>query len=340
MGLAERDSQETWRRRRMSKPSAAWVVRPYPHGIYRWSEFKQHGMAALGWPDLGDLSGCSRDGIRDLLARHYYQNASPQALGQATGIVDRFVNQIGPGDAVLVPDGSQIHVGLAADSYSFHPDKSGDGYPHWIGVHYEFAALRIRLKAPLHNGLKGRQSVYSIHAGLVADLRENKGEYVGEPPLVDPAEESKYRRRLAEGTVSGINPDSFEDIVRIVLSKALPSLERLPKTNAPPGADTDLLASLPGDIAIRVQVKCYQDKHGHLGRSEVRQLRNSMDRGDHGIVVTSGSIGDDARVEARSDRERPISLVSGHEFTGLILEYMREFTPKELGTLGFRMVVR
>ena len=36
--------------------SNAWVVRPYPHGFYRVSEFLTGNMVAIGWPCVGDLT--------------------------------------------------------------------------------------------------------------------------------------------------------------------------------------------------------------------------------------------------------------------------------------------
>ena len=63
--------------------SRAWVVRPYPHNIYRMQEFLDENMIAIGWPGIGDLSAViNREDFKEVLKN---QDSSPRELGQATG---------------------------------------------------------------------------------------------------------------------------------------------------------------------------------------------------------------------------------------------------------------
>lgn len=328
----------------MAEQRPAWAVRPYPNNTYRMQEFVSASMAAIGWPATGDLSSCSREEIRDKLRQTYYGSASSRSLGQKMGIVDRFVNQVLPGDAVVIPDGDVAYFGITETGYTFHPELEPDeeGYPHWIGVSYQFGGLpleRLELPAVLFDSLKGRQTVYGLPNAEVWDVINNPSRYSPVDPGIEQETRSKYCDNLAQGTVPGINSPRFEEAVLKVLALYFPGMTRLATTNAPVGADTDLMASLPGGIAVRVQVKCYQDDLGPLESDAVEQLRGSMEPGEHGILVTTGAIDECAREAADVDAERPIGLMSGEEFVELVFENQERLSDADLWALGLRRVL-
>lgn len=319
----------------------AWTIRAYPHGIYRIPEFLENRMAATGWPLTGDLSGLNRDAIRERLRQTYYQSASPQKLGQITGIVDRFVNQIQVGDAVVIPDGELTYFGIVTSPYSFKGDLESDteGYPHWIGLDFKFDGKplpRLELPAILFDSLKGRQTVFELPADAVWDVINHPKRYASVDPGAEQIIQDQYRQDLALGKVPGINSPRFEEAVLKVLSFYYPGLVRLSTTNAPAGVDTDLKTSLPGGLVLRVQVKCYQDDVGPLSPEAVTQLRGSMEPGEHGILVTTGDISDDAQREADSEPEKPVGLISGSEFADLVFENLERLSDSNLWALGLR----
>ncbi len=318
----------------MNEYKPAWAVRPYPHDIYRMQEFLQDAMAAIGWPATGDLTGCDREAIRKRLKQSYYASASPQSLGQATGIFQRFVNDISQGDAIVVPDGADVYFGVAASGYTFKPQLQEKGYAHWIMVDYKLGARpvwRSDLPAVLFDALKGRQTVFSLPPGPVWEVITR---YAPGPDDALGKAKAEYTERLAQGTVAGINSPKFEDAVKRVLSFYYPNLRRLATSAGPVGGDTDLETSLPGDLVVRVQVKCYQDRSGPLGTEPVRQLRTSMNAGEYGILVTTGTVGEGAREEARRDREKPIGFISGADFADLVFENMGDLSDSDLRALG------
>lgn len=318
-----------------------WAIRPYPHGIYRVQEFMAHQMAALGWPLAGDLAGCDRERITGKLAPY---NESPRQLGQATGIVDRFVNQIEIGDAIAVPDGAEVYFGVVTGGYSFRESLAGDeeGYPHWIAVEYKFGGhpvLREELPALLFDSLKGRQTVFSLPAEEVWRIINNPQSF----DAVDTGDrhtKAEYVKGLLRGTLAGINSPRFEKAVLKVLSFYFPGLLRLATTNAPAGADTDLKTSLPGGIVVRVQVKCYQDEYGELGEYAVRQLRASMEAGEHGLIVTTNRASLAGQQEASSDSLTPIGIIDGPEFAELVFDNLERLDDEDLWTLGLGRALR
>lgn len=325
----------------MTASRNAWAIRPHPHGKYRMQEFTANGMAAIGWPQTGDLSGCDREQIRKVLRGRYYVEASEQSLGQATGIVDRFINQVKTGDAIIVPDGSVVYFGEVSAPYSWHPDLADEenGYPHWLGVTYCFdkrPLARGELPATLYDALKGRQTVFSVPCGCVEEVLQKPGDYLAFDQFTDQDALPEYIERLSQGLVPGINSTRFEDAVQKVLSLYFPGLRRLATTNAPVGADTDLATTLPGQLNIRIQVKCFQDKAGPLDSWVVTQLRDSMELGDHGIIVTTNRVSDAACIAARAESEKPVGIIDGTEFAQLVFENIDRLTEEVLWSLGLR----
>ncbi len=320
----------------------AWAVRPYPDGRYRVPEFLRCRMAAIGWPASGDLTGLSRAQIATKLRESYYASASAQSLGQVVGILDRFVNQVKVGDGIVVPDGDKVYFGRVASAYSFHPDLQvdGEGYPHWIGVDYCFDArplLRLELPAVLFDALKGRQTVFGLPAHEAAKVVEHPERYCA----VDAGDgeiKATYGDNLSRGVVPGINSPRFEEAVRKVLRFYFPGLERLATTNAPVG-DTDLKTSLPGGIVVRVQVKCYQDAWGPLTEAAIRQLRDSMEEGEHGIIVTTNRVSPEAVNAAEADASKPIGIIDGVEFAQLVFDNLHHLDDQDLWALGLRRAV-
>jgi predicted Mrr-cat superfamily restriction endonuclease len=306
--------------------------------IYRRGEFLANRMAAIGWVGTGDLTGCDREQIKAKV-RDFYQY-EPRRLGGAAGTIDRFVNQIRVGDAVVVPDGDKIYFGVVTSGYSFkqHLDTNEEGYPHWIGVDYRFGGrpiLRSQLPAVLYDSLKGRLAVFSLPADAVWDVINDPTRFVPVDPG-DPEVKAGYASSLSAGEVPGINSPRFEEAVLKILSFYFPGLVRLATTDAPAGADTDLRTSLPGGIIVRVQVKCYQDDRGGLHEDAVRQLRDSMELGEHGIIVTTNRASESAQELAASDSLKSIGIIDGPEFAELVFDNLDRLNDEDIWALGLR----
>jgi 5-methylcytosine-specific restriction protein B len=97
----------------------------------RWSLMRNGNCVAVGWPDVGDLSGLdgskeSREKLRGLMAEKYPSVASQ--VGNATGQLFTFVRTIQKGDLVLAADGATV-LGIARVEGDYHYDASSD-FPH------------------------------------------------------------------------------------------------------------------------------------------------------------------------------------------------------------------
>lgn len=135
----------------------AWLIRPYPHGINRVTEFRENGIIAIGWPCIGDLKGKSREDLKLLLSQPPY-SLTGIALGNAYATIDIFVNQMKTGDLILMPNGEDIYLGeLTGDYYlDASVDNDKDGYPHqrtakWLNtVSRKDMSMDLRLSLKVH----------------------------------------------------------------------------------------------------------------------------------------------------------------------------------------------
>lgn len=313
----------------------AWVVRPKPHGKNRLNEFLENGLVAIGWPGLGDLTDCDKEEIRERLKDTF--NQSSYKLGQNTGQINRFVNEMETDDIVLVPSGGNIYVGKIETQCNHHEEKANDdeGYPHQRSVnwYHDGAAVdRSNLPGKLHDTLKCRLTVFSADYSLAEQLREEEASKQDTDPYVEL--QNEYLERLQSGKLKGMIDRNFEEAARLVLREYYPTITNVAGFVDPEG-DTDLLAESPGGVTVRIQVKHYYTDEGKLGARPVEQLADSMDEGDSGIVLTSTEIGDDAEAAAESSPHQ-IGFVDGEEFVELLFENLDAFSAEELNTLGLR----
>ncbi|WP_254821930.1 restriction endonuclease [Haloglomus halophilum] len=314
----------------------AWVVRPKPHGINRLDEFLDQDIVAIGWNSVGDLSEATEAEIRSRIEDAY--DWSVYKEGQAVGQVNRFANEISKGDHILVPSGGDVYIGQVTSEYRWEPSQeAGKGYPHQRDVEWQFdggAVSRSSLPGRIHDSLKGRLTVFSVDGDRVADLVESEL-VVRERDRFGELQQ-EYLERLQDGAIPGINANSFEGaVVKTVLDNYFPSISREATTSDESG-DTDLLAELPGDVTIRVQVKHFYPDRGELGAGAVEQLAASMTPGDHGIVVTSTSVSEGAEAAAAAS-DHHIGIIDGEEFTELLFEDLQNYTEQELNQLGLEI---
>lgn len=314
----------------------AWIVRPYPHGIYRVKEFLTKNIVAIGWPGIGDLSQCkNRDDVRKRISTVYHY-PTPQAEGQAVGNISRFMFDLGENDYVIVPDGPIVYFGRAISQYKYSAsfDSDDEGYPHQRDVEWFYdkkAIPRNLLTGRVYDSLKGQQTVFTTYHDDVDDIVKNKKHYFTQQSNFDL--KAEYLNRLQNGLLKNVNANTFEDAVCSLYGKFFPGLRRLAKTNSKIG-DTDLLAELPGKVNIRVQVKHFYPKQGELRDEVVDQLADSMEPGDHGIIITSGTISKSAVAKADALADKTISFIEGQEFVEHLFGAINDMPKEALAIFG------
>ena len=135
----------------------AWLVRPFPDGQTKCLDlFKSKGIVAIGWPNIGDLTGKSREELKMLLSGDPY-NYSGLVLGNAYATIDILVNRMMPGDYLLIPDGDDIYFAVVDSDYHYDVtvDNDKEGYPHQRKVkNFTASHLRSELSKELRSSLK------------------------------------------------------------------------------------------------------------------------------------------------------------------------------------------
>jgi len=97
----------------------------------RWPLMRDGACVAIGWPDLGDLSGYEKDTpskerLITLFGERYPGN--PQQVGKAANQILNFTKGITGGDTVLACDGQTVlGVGRVSGDYLHEP---GSDFPH------------------------------------------------------------------------------------------------------------------------------------------------------------------------------------------------------------------
>lgn len=181
--------------------SNVWLVRPEPHNINRITEFRDNNIIAIGWPNLDDLSHCSRETIKAKLKEPPYEYKSLK-LGNAYATIDIFVNKMRVGDLVLVPNGSDIYFGKITSDYFYDRKFSSGqmGYPHQRNIDWLSNVSRTDLSMPLRKSLKVHRTVANLDKHFIEIDTLAKGEIYDE--IID----QKSRTDNVENIVSVVYP--------------------------------------------------------------------------------------------------------------------------------------
>lgn len=141
----------------------AWLIRPYPHKQPRLSEFLNNGIIAVGWPCIGDLTGKSREKLKETLSEPPY-GLEGLMLGNAYATIDIFINQMKVGDLLLMPDGDDIYLGIISSDYYLDPsvDNNKDGYPHQRKAQWLKNTSRKELSKELRSSLKVHRTAANL----------------------------------------------------------------------------------------------------------------------------------------------------------------------------------
>jgi len=116
-------------------------------------------------------------------------------------------------------------------------------------------------------------------------------------------------------------------------ARFFPGLRRLATRSSEKG-DTDLLAESPGGVIVRIQVKHFCPEKGEVQDWVVDQLAGSMETGDHGIIVTTGTISKAAREKAEGMEGKSITFIDGQEFVEHLFEAIDSMPKEALATFG------
>jgi restriction system protein len=304
--------------------------------------FMKHKVIALGWRDMGDLSSLpgDREAFKARVAQAYVDE-KPGAIPNYAGQLFRFVHEMNVGDIVCYPSqrDRHVHLGRVEGEYHFDP-KTDPAYPHhravqWVkalprtyfsqGALYEIGSamgfFQVRNFADeFRAALEGKAPVPTPGPGL--------GGFVSEE--IEQATRDFVLRQLGQE----MKGHPFADFVAHLLN-AMGYQARVSPEGPDAGIDIiahkDELGFEPP--IIKVQVKSTE---GSLGDPVVSALYGKVDQSEFGLVVTLGSITNQARNFARGKSN--LRLIDGEELVDLILEHYDGFDAKYKGLIPLKRV--
>ena len=173
-----------------------WLVRgANVHGRNLVPEWLAEGYCSLAYPDLGELpAGRTRSQIDAQLAERQPDLTSKQRSIHV-GVLDRFLNQMQPGDIVATVDGTKVYVGTVTGPASWieTPEhlNSRRRPVRWANADAPFtrdqlsSATRDRLSGQMTVSTLGAQvAEFAALAGIDPDL--DPSEDTPEPPVSEP----------------------------------------------------------------------------------------------------------------------------------------------------------
>jgi hypothetical protein len=123
-GAGETQEAEAWQRERFGG-ARIWLIAA-GEGARLWPDFQKEGIAAMGWDYLGDLSQYSSyDALYDAIKAE--QGGNPIMDARACW---QFVNEVQPGDYMVVKQGRGILLGFGVVTSEYLYDETRPEYQH------------------------------------------------------------------------------------------------------------------------------------------------------------------------------------------------------------------
>jgi MoxR-like ATPase len=163
-------------------PERVWLYAPGPRAAF-WDEFRDSGIAAIGWDYVGDLSGF--DSPEAIKAQMDELSEEPESLVNATQCYD-FARRMKPGDWIFAKKGRReiVGFGIVTSDYRFDAQRK-----HYNNVH-DIAWQMTGAWATASTRLLPMKTVTEItdDEALVDELREllNLAEPLSGKPIIEP----------------------------------------------------------------------------------------------------------------------------------------------------------
>jgi predicted Mrr-cat superfamily restriction endonuclease len=313
---------------------SAFVLRIAPSGEDKVPEALREDQIIIGWANADGLLNPKLDWerFRGIINKAYYsQEPTLRKAGAAAGNMWRFIREMKLDDLVVVPYGSDFYVGQITGNASYELSNADDDSAYRRPVKW------LNGKKPIprqlaRSALISRMKTQGTSADAT-DLLEEIKECLG---LAEkgraPTFESDLQSRLVREVLSELRGGrmesfGFERLIQTVLLGLGAQEARIIPRSQDKGADLVAIFRVAGAFQqiIAVQAKHWRPEPP-VGRDVVQQLIRGMEAESAtlGMVVTSGSIGDDAAQAAEEYFERAglrIELVDGEQFAKLIVEH-------------------
>lgn len=140
--LTAAELQEIWSHLPTAEPTKAsagpryWKIAPGKNAV-AWPEWKERGIVAIGWPELGDLTNVTKAEFDKRAAKCAKDHDYGKGVLQAWTF-----RNIRPGDRVVANQGKHtvLGIGTVASGYQYRPGTQsveGEDFPHQLQVTWD-----------------------------------------------------------------------------------------------------------------------------------------------------------------------------------------------------------
>lgn len=332
-----------------------WMVRAGSGSMYI-DTFINSGIVAIGWNELGKLTGLKTyKSLKEKVANSY-PDWNQGKINLNTGQIWRFYNEIQIGDIVITYDSDMraYFYGEVKSDYKF--DKSFNQY-HYRKVEWDNTAIyRDDLKISSKNTLGAIMTIFEVSKDVYQDIYQAHPGHITEEELQEIQERAEeYEKELSEqyerealeklkedavarstefikDIVYNLNWEETEILVAGIL-RAMGYKTRL--TNKGGDLGSDIMASPDGlemvEPIIKAEVKHKTKSKDKIGAPDLRNFIGGLRTPIRGIYVSTTGFTKEAYYEAERANFQ-ITLVDLDRLVELIVEYYEQLEP-EIKTL-------
>lgn len=306
-----------------------WMVRSAVGGRLA-DEYRDKGVVAIGWRDVGDLTVYPDKAALLEAVRKTWPDDKPGAHMNAASQLHRFKVELAKGDRVITYDSSQriYHVGTILGDYRYVPNAP-DPMNNVRDVEWDGEVQRDSLSVPTKNSLGSTLTLFRLPDFAAAEIEAVlHGHMTAQPPESEVEEQAdeeslldQYRSEAFEIIKDRLNRLTWDEMQELVagLLRAMGYKTRVSR----PGPDRglDILASPDGfgfeSPRIVVEVK---HRTQAMGSQEIRSFLGGRHKDDKGLYVSTGGFTKDARYEA--DRANiPLMLMDIDDLVNGIFDF-------------------
>jgi restriction system protein len=314
-----------------------WCIRA-GGGMYA-ENFLKGGFVGIGWreitEDLGRVQ--NREQLFSIVRRYFPDIQSAILLSNYVNEIHRFLFEIRPNDYLIIPsmDANILHYGIVDEGPAYYDPTGEDGCPLRHRRPVTWASEPIRLEAlplPFRDSIRTLLTVPAhtrMRSLLTVFLVEHKEDFLKAIGRSDASARSQPVTRV----------EAHRAVLEQLLQLTLPEFEQLVAHlldalgfqdcvfTEHHGARRDVVdacgeISLSLPARIQVHARFHRANPGaQIGAEEVRELRQLIPFGGHGVFITTADFRSDAAAAAREEGFARISLINGDQLADLITQH-------------------
>lgn len=304
--------------------------------------FLKENKIAIGWKEIGDLSGVSAN--RDSFKTRYieaFPGSKPGAVSVNAGMLYRFCCEVQIGDYVVFPSKGDrmVNIGEVVGEYEYGTD------------HHEYVHSRkVKWLRHLPRTAFSQGALYEIGASMSIFLVKNYAEEfltaldkgAKKLPIVDDGggeQVGATAEAIVEATKDFILKELSRSLKGYALEEFVADLLRAMgyrTTVSPQGGDSGIdITAYKDELPPRILVQV-KSQDSDIKETTIQSLKGAMREGDYGLFVTLSNYTKNAKKYL--ENTPIIRGINGSELVDLILKYYGDLDEKYRKMIPLKMV--